>query len=62
MAYAFGLQGPCVGIDTACSSSLVAAHAAHRGAVSSPLFSVLHSDFKFGGMRYWALTSMGWII
>jgi acyl transferase domain-containing protein len=31
VAYAFGLQGPCVGIDTACSSSLVAAHGAHRG-------------------------------
>lgn len=31
VAYAFGLQGPCMGIDTACSSSLVAAHSAHYG-------------------------------
>lgn len=36
VAYAFGLQGPCMGIDTACSSSLVATHAASAGGCLLP--------------------------
>ena len=56
VAYAFGFQGPCIGIDTACSSSLVATHAAHRAVIGGEASAAVAAGIN--GML-WHETTVG---
>ena len=56
VAFAYGLQGPCMGIDTACSSSLVAVHAAHKAIVRQEAVGAIAAGING---QFWHETTAG---